>query len=171
VFLSMITGSSFCSLFFEKAFEPTMSSIRQARVAEMIRRELSEIFLRSTRDPRLAMVTVTNVEVARDFTFAKVFISSLGDAAEKAACLKAVQGASGYLRGQLGKVLELRVVPVLAFRYDTGIESGARMFELLRSEETQYGVNHANDDRPADADLPVMTEDDFAVASDPAGVE
>ncbi len=128
----------------------------------MIRRELSEILLRGTRDPRLAMVTVTNVEVARDFTFAKVFISSLGDAEEKAAALKALQGASGYMRGQLGKVLELRVVPVLAFRYDAGIESGARMFELLRSEETQFRASQINDDRPDEADLPILTEADFA---------
>ena len=137
-----------------------MSSFRQARVAEMIKRDLSEILMRDTRDPRLALVSVTNVEVTRDFTFAKVYISSLGDAEEKAAALKALHIASGYLRGQLGRVLEMRTVPVLAFRYDAGIERGARMFELLREEEKMFPANA--DDRPAEEELPVMTEDDFA---------
>ena len=111
-----------------------MPSIRQAKVAEMIKRELAEILLRDMRDPRLALVTVSDVEVARDFTSAKVFVSSMGDAEEKADALKALQGAAGFLRGQLGHRIELRTVPVLMFRYDTGIERGARMFELLRQE-------------------------------------
>lgn len=115
-----------------------MPSLRQARVAEMIKRDLSEILQREMRDPRLAMVSVTNVEVSRDFTFAKIFISVIGDAQEKAEALRALQGAAGFLRGQLGRLLDLRSVPQLAFRYDTGIERGARMFELLREEEKTF---------------------------------
>jgi ribosome-binding factor A len=135
-----------------------MSTIRQARVAEMIKREMSEILLRGTRDPRLAMVTVTSVDVTKDFTFAKVYISALGTPEEKAAAIRALQGASGYLRGQLGKLLEMRTVPTLAFRYDEGIERGARMFELLRDEERQFPKE---DDRPDESQLPQMTEADF----------
>src|ERR671926_396845 len=112
-----------------------MPSIRQAKVGEMIKRELAEILQREMRDPRLAMVSVTDVEVARDFTVAKVFISVIGDDQEKADALKALQGASGFLRGQLGRRIELRTVPSLTFRYDTGIERGARVYELLRQEE------------------------------------
>jgi ribosome-binding factor A len=149
-----------------------MSTIRQARVAEMIKRELSEILVRETRDPRLALVSVTSAEVTRDFTYAKVYISSLGNDEEKAAALKALQNAAGYLRGQLGKVLELRSVPALAFRYDQGIERGARMFELLRSEERTFATT---DDRPDPSLLPEMTEEDFALpesaASEHVGVE
>lgn len=146
-----------------------MSTIRQARVAEMIKRELSEILVRETRDPRLSLVTVTNVEVTRDFTFAKVFISSMGTPEEKAAAIRALQGASGYMRGQLGKVLGLRTVPTLAFRYDEGIERGARMFELLREEERQFSPSSvATDDQPTGSNLPVMTEADV-VAPHPDG--
>ncbi len=101
----------------------------------MIKRDLSEIIQKEMRDPRLSLVTVTDVDVARDFSIAKVFISAVGNPEEKAAALKALQGASGFLRGHLGRMLELRTVPVLVFRYDTGIERGARMYELLRSEE------------------------------------
>jgi ribosome-binding factor A len=114
-----------------------MPTIRQARVGEMIKRELAEILQREMRDPRLALVTVTGVDVARDFTIAKVFISAIGTPQEKAAALRALQGASGFLRGRLGRAIELRSVPALAFRYDTGIERGVRMYELLRQEEKE----------------------------------
>lgn len=117
-----------------------MSSIRQARVGEMIRRDLSEILQKEMRDPRLSLVSITSVDVARDFTVAKVFVSALGTREEKAAALKALQGASGYLRGRLGRMLEIRTVPQLAFRYDAGIDRGIRMFELLQDEAKNFPV-------------------------------
>ena len=112
-----------------------MPTLRQARVAEMIKRDLAEILMKEVRDPRAALATITAVEVAQDFSSAKVFISALGDEAEKKAALKALRNAAGFLRGQLGAVLELRTVPVLIFRRDEGIERGVRMFELLKEEE------------------------------------
>jgi len=114
-----------------------MPTIRQARVGELIKRELAEILQREMRDPRLALVSITGVDVARDFTIAKVFISAIGTPQEKAAALRALQGAAGFLRGRLGAAIELRAVPLLAFRYDTGIERGVRMYELLRQEEQE----------------------------------
>ena len=138
-----------------------MSTIRQARVAEMIKRDLAEIVRRDMRDPRLALVTITNVEVTRDFTFAKVFVSCMGTAEEKALALKALQGASGFLRGQLGQLLEMRTIPTLAFRSDEGIERGVRMFELLQGEKQNFkdGVGDSSDKKPEA--LPEMTEADF----------
>lgn len=133
-----------------------MPSVRQAKVAELIKRELAEILQREMRDPRLALVSITDVDVARDFTTAKIFVSIIGDDKEKEEGLKALQGASGFLRGQLGHRIELRTVPALTFRYDTGVERGARMFELLRAEE----ANTASD-RPDTGEIE-MTEADFA---------
>ena len=112
-----------------------MATIRQARVGEMIKRDLSEILQKEMRDPRIAMVTVTNVEVTRDFYLARVFISVMGDEEEKQAALKSLKGASGFLRGRLGGLLELRTVPILQFRLDAGIERGIRMFEVLKEEK------------------------------------
>jgi len=128
-----------------------MSSIRQARVGEMIRRDLSEILQKEMRDPRLALVSITSVEVARDFTVAKVFVSAIGTRDEKAAALKALQGASGFLRGMLGRMLEIRTVPQLVFRYDTGIDRGIRMFELLQEEAKEFPVETAVTDAEAAA--------------------
>ncbi|MFM7320723.1 MAG: 30S ribosome-binding factor RbfA [Armatimonadota bacterium] len=127
-----------------------MSTIRQARVGEMIRRDLSEILRKEMRDPRLAMVSVTSVEVARDFTVAKVFVSAIGTREEKAAAIKALQGASGFLRGMLGRMLEIRTVPHLVFRYDTGIERGIRMFEVLEGERKEFAELPGTDAEPAE---------------------
>src|SRR5262249_55510113 len=124
-----------------RGYNPDMPTIRQAKVGEMIKRDLAEILQREMRDPRLALVSVTDVDVARDFTVAKVFISVIGTPQEKADALKALQGAAGFLRGQLGRMLDLRSVPTLVFRYDTGIERGVRMFELLREEEQALAEN------------------------------
>lgn len=112
-----------------------MPTLRQARVAEMIKRDLAEILMKEVRDPRAALATITAVEVAQDFSIAKVFISALGDEEEKKLALKALRNAAGFLRGQLGAMLDLRTVPVLVFRMDEGIERGVRMFELLKQEE------------------------------------
>ena len=140
-----------------------MPTIRQARVSEMIKRELAELLQRELRDPRLALVTITDVDVARDFTIAKVFMSSLGTAEEKALALKALQGASGFLRGRLGKTMELKTVPMLAFRFDTGIDRGVRMYELLQQEQKNMNENAELAAKyESEEDLPVMTEEDFA---------
>ncbi len=134
-----------------------MSSIRQARVGEMIRRDLSEILQKEMRDPRLALVSITSVEVARDFTVAKVFVSAIGTREEKAAAIKALQGASGFLRGMLGRMLEIRSIPQLVFRYDTGIDRGIRMFELLQEEAKEFVVETATPDGDA---APAQVPDD-----------
>jgi ribosome-binding factor A len=118
-----------------------MPTIRQARVGELIKRDLAEIIQKEMRDSRIALVTITGVEVARDFTIAKVFVSSMGTEAEKAQAVKALQGASGFLRGRLGGMLDLRTIPTLVFRPDTGIEKGVRMFELLREEQKFLSEN------------------------------
>jgi ribosome-binding factor A len=143
-----------------------MPSIRQARVGEMIKRDLAEILQKEITDPRLALVSVTGVDVAQDFSMAKVFISAIGDEQEKMAALKALQGAAGFLRGRLGHMLDLRTVPKLAFRYDAGVERGVRMFELLRDEERNFAVSSENEEKPEGDDLPELTEEDFADTDD-----
>ncbi|MBB6053054.1 30S ribosome-binding factor RbfA [Armatimonas rosea] len=127
-----------------------MPTLRQARVAEMIKRDLSEILSKDVGDPRVALVSVTDVEVAQDFSIAKVFISVMGDESEKQAAMKALRNGAGFIRGRLGAMLELRTVPMLVFRFDEGIDRGVRMFELLR-EEKQFAES-----------LPPATEEELA---------
>ena len=121
-----------------------MPTIRQAKVGEMIKRQLAEVIQKEMRDPRLSLVSVTDVDVARDFSVAKVFVSVIGTPQEKADALKALQGASGFLRGHLGRAMDIRTIPALSFRYDTAIERGIHMFDLLRAEEEAVKENAKN---------------------------
>ena len=93
----------------------------------MIRRDL--------RDPRLGFVTLTGAEITRDLRHAKVFVSVLGDPEAQKQSLKALNSASGLLRGEFARRAHLRVAPELVFERDTGIEHGQRIFELLHSVE------------------------------------
>ena len=91
---------------------------RARRVADQIQRELPELIRQEVKDPRVGMLTITEVEVNRDMEFAKVYFTTLGGEAEHAACLQGLQRASGFLRSQLSHRMQLRVVPKLSFVYD-----------------------------------------------------
>lgn len=110
--------------------------IRPEKVAHLMRREIAEILLMQLRDPRLStMMSVTDVEVTSDLSFARVFVSMLGDDAQRALSLKALQNASGFIRRELGDRLGLREVPDLRFVLDESLDRGARVDDLLRRIE------------------------------------
>ncbi len=93
----------------------------------MIRRDL--------RDPRLGFVTLTGAEITRDLRHAKVYVSVLGDTEAQAQSIKALNSASGLLRGEFARRAHLRVAPDLVFQHDIGIERGQRIFDLLHTVE------------------------------------
>ena len=104
---------------------------RNRKIADAIKRELSELIRLEMRDPRVSMVTLTDVEVARDNAHAKVFFTSLGTAAQVESCQNGLQSATGFLRSQLAKRLTIRTVPQLHFEVDTSIERGVRLSKLI----------------------------------------
>ena len=107
--------------------------IRPEKVAHLMRREVAEILQERLRDPRVsAMVSVTDVEVTNDLSFAKVFVSIMGDAAERASTLDALAHAAGFVRHELGPRLGLREVPEIRFVHDESLDRGARVEELLK---------------------------------------
>ncbi len=111
-------------------------SNRPERVAHLMQREIAGILQRELRDPRLGtLVSVTEVEVTRDLSFARVFVSILETGADRDATLAALQRAAGFVRHALGPRLGLREVPELRFVHDRSIEQGARVEELLRRIE------------------------------------
>jgi ribosome-binding factor A len=109
-------------------------SVRPERVAQFMRREIAEILEHRLSDPRLAglVVSVTDVEVTRDLSSAKVFVSVLETGEARARALDALQSAVGFVRHLLGTRLELREIPEIRFIHDASIERGARVEELLR---------------------------------------
>jgi ribosome-binding factor A len=110
-------------------------SVRQERVQEQLVQELSEMIRRDLRDPRIGFVTLTGAEITGDLRHAKVFVSIYGTAEEQKQTLKALNGASGILRGEFARRVHLRLAPDIEFRLDEGIARGQRIFELLHSVE------------------------------------
>jgi ribosome-binding factor A len=110
--------------------------IRPGRVAQLMKREIAGILARELRDPRLAnMVSVTDVEVTQDLSFARVYVSVLEGGMDRQHALEALGSAAGYVRRLLAPRLGLREVPEVRFLLDTSIERGARVEEILRKLE------------------------------------
>jgi ribosome-binding factor A len=107
-------------------------SRRTERVSDQLVRELNDLLLREVRDPRARLATVSRVEVSADLHHARAFVSLLGGEDDRAACLQALRGASGYLRSKLAARLRLRTTPELTFEIDRGPEHSMKIAEILK---------------------------------------
>ena len=117
---------------------------RVTRVAALVKRELARMLSGQLRDERLtrAMVSITAVEVSGDLQNCKVFVSLYGEAAAQEAALNALEAASGFLRSQLSRRLELRRCPKLRFHRDRSTEAATgvlSLLERLRQERPSAG--------------------------------
>lgn len=110
---------------------PTDTRVR--RVAERIRNDLAEVLQRSTADPRLEGVTVTDVEVDRELAFATIYVTALQGEERREEILKGLRHASGFLRTALAQRVPLRAFPQLRFRWDESLEQGTRIDALLKA--------------------------------------
>lgn len=105
---------------------------RPDRLAEAIREEVARFLNEKVKDPRITgMVTVTAVEVTRDLRTAKVFVSVLGDEANRPKTFEGLDSLAGHLRARLGKSLGLRSAPEILFRNDESVARAARIDALL----------------------------------------
>jgi ribosome-binding factor A len=104
---------------------------RLRRIADQIQRELAELIRTEVKDPRVGMVTLTDVEVTADHAHAKVFFTLLGSEQALHDSEQALQHAAGFLRTQLAHRLRLRTVPQLRFVYDASVERGMRLSRLI----------------------------------------
>lgn len=104
---------------------------RTRRVGEQIQRELAQLIQQELKDPRLGLVTVSGVEVSRDFSSAKVFVTCLNDEDNGKETIKALSHAAGFLRRELGRRMTIRTVPELRFYYDETIVRGNRLASLI----------------------------------------
>lgn len=108
-----------------------MSKIRVGRVGEQIKKELSMILQSEFKDPRMGFVTVTGVDVTNDLSQAKVYLSVLGSDEQKEETLRALAQGKGFLRTEVGRRIRLRHTPELIFKFDTSIEYGSKIEDLL----------------------------------------
>ena len=112
---------------------------RVERVAALIRRETSELLIHGIRDERVhqGMVSITNVEVSGDLQHCKIFVSIYGEEIQRSEVLEGLEAASGFLRGELGRRLQMRRAPEVHFHLDRGIEKGTSVLNLLEQLEQQ----------------------------------
>ena len=104
---------------------------RSRRIAEQIQRELSDIIRVELKDPRVGMITLTDVEMTPDNAHAKVYFTVLGQQSRIDEAASGLQHAAGYLRSQLAQRMKIRVVPQLHFEYDASVERGIRLSQLI----------------------------------------
>lgn len=110
-----------------------MARYRSGRINEEMKKELAALVMTDIRDPRLtAMVSITDVEVTKDLSYAKVYVSIFGTEKEKADSLEAIKNASSFLRREIGRKMNLRHTPELVIMLDTTIDRGMHIDDLIR---------------------------------------
>ena len=111
-----------------------MSTGRMRRVDEAVRAVLSEAISSELKDPRVGFVTVTGVKTSPDLRHARVYVSVLGNDEARTATLDVLRRARGFLQRKVASELTLKHTPSLSFEYDTSIDHGMRITELLSDD-------------------------------------
>ncbi len=114
-----------------------MTTRRQQRVAEQVRHELSELIEHEIDDPRLDLISITDVTISADLREANVYISSLQGEAAQPEVLAGLEAARGFLRHGLAERMKLRTVPDLHFHWDKSLETGDRISRLIDQIEEE----------------------------------
>lgn len=124
---------------------------RQEKLGEQIAVEVSDLLRTRIKDPRVGFASITHVEVSGDLRHAKIFVSVMGEPAEKKSTIEALHHATGFLRHELAARLTVRFMPEIVFKLDNSIEQGSHILGLIRQLEIQ---------EPAQASLEVTHESD-----------
>ena len=98
----------------------------------MIKEEISQIFLRELKDPRIGFVTITKVAVSDDLRVARVYYSVFGGEEQKEESHLGLESAKGYIKRELGRRVRLKYIPEVTFFFDDSLEYGEHIEELLR---------------------------------------
>jgi ribosome-binding factor A len=139
------------------------------RIGDQMQRELAQLIQREIKDPRVGMVTVNAVKVSRDLGYADIYVSLLtakelgAESPEVKESVAVLNKASGFLRGQVGRAMKLRVVPLLRFHFDELQDYSRRLDGLIRkavgdqptvSDDSDSADNHAADGSAEDQNSP-----------------
>lgn len=128
---------------------------RTQRIADQLQKELAQLIQFEIKDPRLGMVTVSYAKVSKDLGYADVYITVLPlngkDEAEAIVdSLKILNGAAGFLRGELARNVKLRAIPQLRFHFDQTIERGRHLHHLIEATIRQENQSQHNDKNGTD---------------------
>ena len=108
-----------------------MPGAKQDKINNIVQKAVSEIIQFELKNPKVGFVTITDVNVTSDLSYAKVFVSFLGQDARKEAGLKALNQSKGYIRTLLAKRLTVRKTPELIFVLDTTLDKGNKIESIL----------------------------------------
>jgi ribosome-binding factor A len=129
-----------------------MAKKRIARVNEQLKRELTMLLQLEVRDPRIGIVTVTDVETSPDLYHAKVFYSVMGGEEERASAAEGLRAAAGFLRTEIGKRMHIRRAPELHFTYDDTLRHAMhieRLLQEVRASSPPAGAADVDEDAGA----------------------
>lgn len=118
---------------------------RTLRVADQIQRELADLMQHEIKDPRVGQITITAVEVTRDYSHAKVFYTTLANKEDLFLVENGLDHAKGFLRSSLSHRMKLRVTPQLQFIYDESVERGVRLSKLIDEAIAQDKISNSTD--------------------------
>ncbi len=113
-------------------------SQRTDRVDELLRQEIGSLLAKEVADPRIGFATITDVETSPDLRHAKVWVSVIGQKADRDGTLRALEDAMPFIRHELGRRLRIRRIPDLHVRLDDSAERGTRVLHVLH--ELEAGV-------------------------------
>ncbi len=107
-------------------------SIRQQRVTNIIKKDISQIIQYEVNDPHIGFVTVTDVQVTNDYSYATIYVSFLGKEQRNQAGLEALNRAKGRIRSLLSNGLDIYKCPELIFKLDDSLNRGNRIDAILK---------------------------------------
>lgn len=113
-------------------------SVKTERIASNIVKEISYILANEVKDKEIRFVTVTDCKLASDLSYAKIYITTMGNVQET---LKSLNKASGFIRRELSERVDIRHTPELTFVFDESIENGQKIEEILEK------INETNNDK------------------------
>jgi ribosome-binding factor A len=119
-----------------------MSGKRSERVADLLKREIGDIFERGLKDPRIGFVTVMAVKVSADLRHARVFFSVFGDHRIQEQTRRGLESAKFFIQGEVGRRLRLKYTPELSFQFDQSVERGFQITKLIKT------LREERDDEP-----------------------
>jgi ribosome-binding factor A len=108
-----------------------MEGKRSEKIADLIQKEISEMLVRTVKDPRIGFVTITRVSVTEDCRLARIHYSVVGTPEEKESSLQGLNSAKGYIRRELGHRMKLKYTPELLFQFDPSVEYAVHIGEVL----------------------------------------
>ncbi len=117
------------------------NTTRAGRIADQVQRELAELIRGELKDPRVGLITITDVELSADYHHARIFVTTLAGEGAIESALEGLQRAAGFLRSRLAGSMRTRTVPELHFVYDESVERGTRLSRLI---DEAVGKSHGD---------------------------